>query len=75
MRRDCQQRLEALLEHLLKEQEHAIANARNFRTLLTTYYIAIRLKHESARSLVKAIAEMNKEIMINNDLTKRDFIS
>ena len=75
MRRDCQQRLEALLEHLLKEQEHAFANARNFRTLLTTYYIAIRLKHESARSLVKAIAEMNKEIMINNDLTKRDFIS
>ena len=59
----------------MEVQEHAFANTRNFRTLLTAYYIAIRLKHESARSLVKAIAEMNKEIILSPDLTKRDYIS
>ena len=59
----------------MAECANSVSNTQNFRTLLTTFYIALRLKHDSTRSLITSITEMNREIMQSPEITKRDFIS
>ena len=59
---------------MLAECSNSVSNIQNFRTLLTTFYIALRLKHDSAKSLITSIIEMNRDIMHSSEITKRDFM-